>query len=245
MLSDILSDEMAPIYIIRLWGHCQNRREWIFYGMPVQATKAICRYQGDAERFESALIECGFLSRDGDQITVVGWDEHNASLIANWKNGARGGRPKGSTKETRQKPMGKPKENPSDNPSRTDKIGCDKIDNTPLPPKGDVSEPDCKSIIELYNRCLPENPKATNITDNRIRAIGKLWGVEVKIPVGDDVKIMTTDSLDFWERYFRRASEQGHLIGDSPSGWRATFDWLTRKSNFYKVLELSYEGKDE
>lgn len=127
MLVDMLEDELAPMYIIRLWGHCQNRREWIFDGMPVQATKAICRYQGDAEQFEKALIDCGFLARKEDEITIVGWDEHNASLIANWTNGLRGGRPKGSTKETRKKPMGKPKENPSDNPSGTDKIGLDRI----------------------------------------------------------------------------------------------------------------------
>lgn len=127
MLVDMLEDELAPLYIIRLWGHCQNRRGWIFDGMPVHATKAICRYPGDAERFEKALIDCGFLSRENDEITIVGWDEHNASLIANWANGKRGGRPKGSTKETRKKPMGKPSENPSGNPQETDKIGLDKI----------------------------------------------------------------------------------------------------------------------
>lgn len=144
MLVDMLEDELAPMYIIRLWGHCQNRREWVFDGMPVQATKAICRYKGDAEVFEKALIDCGFLSREGDEITIVGWDEHNASLIANWTNGKRGGRPKGSTKETRKKPMGKPNENPVDNPSGTDKIGCDEIgvDETNMPgASAEASEP--------------------------------------------------------------------------------------------------------
>lgn len=139
MLVDMLDDPCAPQYIIRLWGHCQNRRSWVFEGMPVQAAKAICRYPGDPKEFEAAMIECGFLAREGDTLTVVGWDEHNASLIANWTNGSRGGRPKGSGKETRKKPMGKPEENPSDNPQGTDKIGCDEIgsDKPPKPPKGD------------------------------------------------------------------------------------------------------------
>lgn len=144
MLVDMLEDELAPLYIIRLWGHCQNRRGWVFDGMPVHATKAICRYPGDAEVFEKALVDCGFLSRQDDEITIVGWDEHNASLIANWTNGRRGGRPKGSTKETRKKPMGKPIKNPSDNPSGTDKIGCDEIgvDETNMPgASAEASEP--------------------------------------------------------------------------------------------------------
>lgn len=145
MLADMLEDECAPIYIIRLWGHCQSRRGWVFDGMPVQATKAICHYQGDAKHFEKALIECGFLSRQGDRITVVGWDEHNATLIANWTNGKRGGRPKGSTKETREKPTGKPRNNPSDNPTETDKIGLDEIglDDTDIKPgaSSEASEP--------------------------------------------------------------------------------------------------------
>jgi len=131
MLTDILGEASAPLYVIRLWGHCQNRREWVFAGMPKQAVKAICRHPGDAEELESALITCGFLEREDDQITVVGWDEHNATLIANWTNGMRGGRPKKNPSKTRQEPMGLP----ADNPPGTDKIGLDKIglDKTNLP----------------------------------------------------------------------------------------------------------------
>lgn len=123
MLIDMLGDEAAPLYVIRLWGHCQNRREWVFDGMPIHATKAICRFNGEAHELEKALIECGFLEREHNKITVVGWDEHNASLIANWKNGSRGGRPKKNPKEPDKKPMGLP----SDNPRGTDKIGLDRI----------------------------------------------------------------------------------------------------------------------
>lgn len=123
MLIDILGDDAAPLFVIRLWGHCQNRREWVFDGMPIHATKAICRYQGEAQELEDALITCGFLEREGKKITIVGWDEHNASLIANWRNGMRGGRPKKNQGEPKEKPMGIP----SDNPSVSDKIGLDRI----------------------------------------------------------------------------------------------------------------------
>lgn len=239
MLVDMLEDELAPMYIIRLWGHCQNRREWVFDGMPVQATKAICRYQGDAEVFEKALIDCGFLSREGDEITIVGWDEHNASLIANWANGKRGGRPKGSTKETRKKPMGKPNENPVDNPSETDKIGLDRIgeDKPPISPKGEAVP--FQEIVNLYHEHLPMLPRVANINDSRKRAMKARWAESVNIPSGEDVINMKCNSLDFWARYFRRASTQAFLTGDV-TDWNADFDFLVKKNNFIKVIENKY-----
>ena len=169
MLVDMLDDPCAPQYIIRLWGHCQNRRSWVFDDMPVPATKAICRFPGDSEEFEKALIDCGFLAREGSTITVVGWDEHNASLIANWTNGARGGRPKGSTKETRKKPMGKPSENPSDNPQETDKIGCDEIgldkDNMSGGQQAD-SEP---AIFELPTNRFGTTGETYGVTESKAK----------------------------------------------------------------------------
>lgn len=237
MLVDMLDDPCAPQYIIRLWGHCQNRRSWVFDGMPVQAAKAICRYPGDPKEFESAMIECGFLARDGDTLTVVGWDEHNASLIANWSNGSRGGRPKGSTKETRKKPMGKPTENPSGNPLETDKIGCDEIDKPPISPKGETVP--FQEIVDLYHEYLPMLPKVVNINDQRKRAMKARWGEKVNVPSGDDVIEMKCNDLNFWARYFKRAANQPFLTGDK-TDWAADFDFLLKKSKFIAVLENKY-----
>lgn len=90
---DYLSDEMAPLYIMRLWGHCQERKSDRFL-MPVRGLKAQCRFPGEAQLLEDALIEAGFIERDGDTIIVRGWAEKNASLLAAWANGAKGGRRK-------------------------------------------------------------------------------------------------------------------------------------------------------
>lgn len=240
MLVDMLEDPCAPQYIIRLWGHCQNRRSWIFEGMPVQAAKAICRYPGDAKEFESAMIECGFLSRDGETLTVVGWDEHNASLIANWSNGSRGGRPKGSTKETRKKPMGKPTENPSGNPQETDKIGCDEIglDKPPKSPKGD--EVPYSEIFDLYHEVLPELPPAPNQTKKRKDNIKARWFEKVKVPTNGGFEEWGCNTLEFWRRFFGRVANSPHLMGENDRGWQANLEWITKKDNFYKIIEGNY-----
>lgn len=111
-------DEAAPVYVIRLWAHCQNRKTWVF-DLPTPALKAICRYTGDADKFESAMRECGFVSREGIAVTVVGWDQYNASLIAAWANGNKGGRPRKAHIEDSKKTHGLPTGNPADNPAET------------------------------------------------------------------------------------------------------------------------------
>lgn len=120
MLVDLLNDESAPVYLIRIWGHCQNRKTSVFTNFPSAGLKALCRYNGDAEKFESAFVTAGFIRREGDNVIIHQWDEYNSSLIANWENGKKGGRkPKANPIETYSEPVG--------NPTRTDKIREDKI----------------------------------------------------------------------------------------------------------------------
>lgn len=115
MLVGLLNgDEAAPIYVLRIWAHCQNRRQSRFDNLPAEALKAMCRYPGEAIGLDSALKDAGFIERDGNCITVVNWDHYNAGMIASWRNGLKGGRPpkvkesdKGPT-ETQAKPSNNP-----------------------------------------------------------------------------------------------------------------------------------------
>lgn len=121
MVADALKDTMAPVYILRLWAHCQERKADTFV-MPTRGLKAQCKYPGEADVFEAALIEAGFIERRHDTVYVIGWAEKNASLLAAWANGTKGGRP-------RKEPMGNPavtQRQPTENPDETDKSREDK-----------------------------------------------------------------------------------------------------------------------
>lgn len=143
MLGD---DELAPIYLLRLWGHCQNRKSYRFT-LPTIALRAICHYPGDAHALESALIESGFLRRDGSDVEVVGWQEYNAKLVANWENGGKGGRPPKDDRESAcpgsTKPNGNPTETqpePNTNPPGTDKRREEKKEEKALSGKPDGAD---------------------------------------------------------------------------------------------------------
>ena len=111
MLVDLLDDDQtAPQYIMRLWAHCQLRRQWVFDNLPSVALKALCRYSGHPNKLEASLVTSGWVRRDDAGIlTAVDWEIYNASLVASWGNGNRGGRPpKGNPLKTHGLPTGNP-----------------------------------------------------------------------------------------------------------------------------------------
>lgn len=159
MLSDLLGgDPLAPIYVLRLWAHCQNRREWVFHGLPMGALKAICRFEGDANLFEKSMIDCSFIEKTGDSIEVCGWAEHNASMIANWKNGKKGGRPRknkpiSNPEETDEKPMG------FQNETRVEPIREDRI-------REDINPPIVPPSENEQGELLPAKPTRKGVKVN-------------------------------------------------------------------------------
>lgn len=137
MLVNSLGDPAAPLYVLRLWAHCQLRRQSEFENLPPEALKALCRFPGPANKLDSSLMASGFIRRDESILIVCNWDDYNSSLIAAWGNGRRGGRPKktqtkptGNQVKTHGLPSGNPAVThgkPTENPDVTDKIGLDRI----------------------------------------------------------------------------------------------------------------------
>jgi hypothetical protein len=131
LLTRLLNDKAAPLVLLRLWAHCQQRKAWRFSGLSDEALAAICRWEGDAGRLRQALIEAQWLDEVEEGLEVHDWAEVNAKLASNWANGHRGGRPRIT--------HAKPNDNPrvSDREDRLDREDRrEKIENTPLPPRG-------------------------------------------------------------------------------------------------------------
>jgi hypothetical protein len=73
MVIHALNDQAAPVYIMRLWAHCQERKADSFV-MPAAGLRAQCKCPADPETFEKALIDAGFIERNGANIRVIGVD---------------------------------------------------------------------------------------------------------------------------------------------------------------------------
>jgi hypothetical protein len=106
LLMRLLETDSAPNYVIRLWSHCQTRKTNTFPEWSPVILSSVCRWPGDADLFWSAMLQTFCRVEDGYLIAHQ-WDEVNASLIAAWSNGGKGGRPK--------KPTGNPRVNPEPN----------------------------------------------------------------------------------------------------------------------------------
>lgn len=119
-------DKASPLYVIRLWAHCQMRKRNAFDGLSNSAIKAICQYDGCADKLVASLIESGYLEKDDSTTTVSNWNVVNSYLVRSWENGKKGGRP---PKETKTEPSNIPVITHSE-PIREDRIGLDKKKTT-------------------------------------------------------------------------------------------------------------------
>lgn len=117
LLVRMLGTELAPIHVLRLWAHCQQRKTDRFTGWKPVVLASVCRWDGDAETLWTAMAET-FIHIEGDTVIVHGWAETNASLVSAWANGKLGGRPR---KPTVYEPP-KPAENRPVNPQQTDRV---------------------------------------------------------------------------------------------------------------------------
>lgn len=78
--------DAAPLGLLRLWAHCEARRDDTFALTPVQLA-AITRISASPIAIEGALTEARWIEREGDKIRVLGWSERNAKLLARIKGG--------------------------------------------------------------------------------------------------------------------------------------------------------------
>jgi hypothetical protein len=204
MVVDALGgDEMAPLYIIRIWSHCQQRKGDSFE-MPSAGLKALCKYQGDAQKLESALIEAGFLARDGAVLKVPKWSEKNASLIAAWNNGASGGRPRKEPKENPRVSTTEPTANPDE--TQTKPIREEKRRSTP-------------EAIASGSACAPKAKRGTVLPDD-------FEPNDTAHSLAASLGLYVAEELPKFRDYH---THKGTVGKDWQAGFRT---WLTKASDF-------------
>ena len=162
------------MYILRLWAHCQNRKTHIFRNLTVQALKALCRFSGKAEDLEAALLGSGYIRHEDGALVVHQWDEHNATLIANWENGKKAGPPKGKSNPPAAHGQAVA------NPSATQGLPADNPPVTQGKPKGKSPVTHGKPMGKpRVTHGLPmDNPRVTHVTTHEEPIEERRWDGE-------------------------------------------------------------------
>lgn len=253
MVANAIQDQMAPVYLLRLWAHCQERKSDRFV-MPTQGLKAQCKFPGDAQVFEAALIEAGFIERDGNSVFVCGWAEKNASLLAAWENGAKGGRPpKAKPTENQTETHGKPRGNqeqthgePESNPGETDKRREEKKEEHTSAEPTAKGLPSCpvEDIVALYHELLPSLPRVRMLKDGRRGKIRDTWRwvLTSKRPDGARRAKDGAEAMEWFGSFFTRANENDFLMGRvgrkaGHENWQCDLDFLLTERGMKHVIE--------
>jgi hypothetical protein len=220
MVVDALGgDELAPLYIMRLWSHCQTRKGEVF-DIPTSGIKAICKYAGEAKVLEDALVSADYLLREDKTVTIVGWLEKNASLVAAWSNGNLGGRPPKAKKETHGEPTDNPRVThgkPTDNPRQThgEPIREDKS-------REDIEEAQQPPVAA--NR----STRGTRLQEDWVLPSDwKTWAEKERPDI--DVDSVAEDFRDFW---IAKAGSSAVKLN-----WEATWRLWVRKQNAPKAQD--------
>jgi len=160
-LTSVLSDPLAPIYILRLWSYVQTSRRDIIPD-DAEMIKAVCRWGGPAPVIRSALMSCGWVDAVEGGLLIHGWSELNARLIHNWTVGKTGGRPRVTTENPRDTPRVS-----QTKPIRVDKIRGEENIREGIPSLALTGEP---------NTVSPSKPKKEKFIE-QLRWVGgdKMW----------------------------------------------------------------------
>lgn len=225
-------DEAAPVYVLRLWAHCQNRRQSSFTNLGAEALKALCRFPGNANKLESSLAASGFVRRDGTDLVVCNWDEYNSSLIAAWNNGKKGGRPQKAKEISDEKPTGYPVGKPRG--SREEKSREEKIRNEEIEPEGSgVTPPNPPSVsfqdfIEAWNSSSETKAEAT---EKRRKAF--------------NARMKDKAWVRNWREAIAKVRASPFCNGANDRNWTATIDWFLRPDTVQRAIEGTYDGKKQ
>lgn len=102
---------------------------------------------------------------------------------------------------------------------REQKTGAERP--APSPPVAEY-----KKVQELYNSICTTLPRCTALSESRTNQI--------------KARFSSGFTLAEFETVFRNTASSRFLNGGNDRGWRASFDWLLKDSNFCKVLDGNY-----
>jgi hypothetical protein len=89
MLCELLADASAPLYVLRLWCECENRKSYRLDDLSKEALKALCGSPGPANKLQSSLVTSGFIRVEDKTLIVQSFADNNPELAEAWDKEAK------------------------------------------------------------------------------------------------------------------------------------------------------------
>ena len=196
----------AVSWMLRLWGECQRRRSQRF---PSELQVArVCGFEGEPQQFVEWLIQLNWLEKNCQGYIALKWEEHNGSLIANWENGRKGGRP-AKPKETHGLPMDNPTLTHQE-PIRLDRSREEINPSTKDSPKASPKHRRKRLATDDFWKSLEQDPDLKGIDFEEEKRKMRLWH---KIPKNQKRQITEEFVLNWLARSDRQLSLSEHSNG--------------------------------
>ncbi len=181
----------------------------------------------------SVLEKFGMITRDGNLLTIPGWEEHQN--IEGMDKIREQNRIRKQKQRERQRNMieqdtSRDVTQQSKNKNKKEELDKEKDINNIIVSKDTICQTDVRRVIEEWNklqdvgiapiRDIKPASKRCQMLKGRIRE----YGMNDLLKAMDNIR-----HSDF-------------LRGENKNGWMITFDWFVKPNNFLKVLEGNYNG---
>jgi hypothetical protein len=151
-------------YLLRVWGHCQDRKRGENWG-PVNAAylEGMVNWTGEPGKLYTALAKPyydkpGWIHADEDgNLIVTNWQEYNSGLIANWYRNPKGRTPRTTPGEAPASHWHTPRTTPGEAPAKPtglDRTGLDLEEREGTRRSGEVNCPPTLAEVIAHGATL-------------------------------------------------------------------------------------------
>jgi hypothetical protein len=230
-----------------------HSEDGVLDGYTCDAMDAVIGWPG----FTQAMLSIGWISSGGDETLVMPrFDDHNGKSSKRRAQETVRKRESRRSDDEQSNVVEMSASSADEKRTREEKRREDKPNTSP---NGDVvigdadSElpnglPNCphQRLIALYAQHLPTLPFPRTWDGERAKSMRTRWKWVLTAKKRDGSRYATDEAsaIDFFERFFRYASESDFLTGRNGKWTSCDLGWLMKSENFGKVLQGNYENKE-
>lgn len=236
-LEEALGEQRVEAYLLRIWAWAARvvttgRLRGV---SAVGSVERAARWSGAPGVLVNALVETGWVDRDGDVLEIHGWEEHAGKFLKKaeaerqrWHERKERRLHGDSAEAPRELHAEKEKEKEKEIKTTAAGGAASEVVATPVAPKGPTPE----DLQSLWNA-------------NTSAPIARWTALSPRRRAAAQARLSERPSLDEWTRVIQRIAASDFCCGAGDRAWVATPDFLLRPDTAIKALEGAYDNRPQ